>query len=254
MDDLRETYDRIKLAAETLAKSERTRWACDEQIRAGAAREDVERTWQDASQPAADKFRNLAEPFVDVAYAQGLDASPLATFLRTGDPLLVEPTLKVLDQLAAIILVHSVSEPVAERSQATPKTLEQANAKLREIIKTTGWPGSTRKAGDAVGCSHELIRQCEAAVGYIPTKVPTPKLDPDLGHSPDVPVEDSALDGMALREEVEAMKQELPPDQQEEVDRLTEEGQRRVVASWQDGKRDKAEDGRKKYTQRRAKV
>lgn len=148
------------------------------------------------------------------------------------------------------------AEPTKRRgNQVRPMSLEDADAKVADIIRADGWPGSTRKMADEVGCSHELVRQCPSAELYIDRKEPKPKLDTsgqDVASVTD-PAGDP-LEGMAFREEFEAMLKELPAEDRQKVEGMTPQRQRELVDSWQSQKRDKAEDSRPRYTHRRQKV
>ena len=142
----------------------------------------------------------------------------------------------------------------------TGMSAKEADPRAAELIKRQGWPGSLRKLAAALAkkgmhCSHETLRQCESVKPHFETKQRAPQVeasgragglvvDPNLG----------PLEGMALREELEAMLKELPPDQRRQVEGQTPQKQRDLVETWQAQKREEAEDSRPKYTRRRPRV
>lgn len=143
----------------------------------------------------------------------------------------------------------------AADSRVSRMTREEANAKVGDIIRTQGWPGSLRKMAVEVGCSHELVRGCPSAEEHIDRKQPRPNLD-TTGEDVESVTDPAAdpLEAMALREDLDTMLKELPAEQREKVEGATPQRQQELVEAWKSQKRDEKEDSRPKYDHRRQRV
>ena len=113
---------------------------------------------------------------------------------------------------------------------------KKADVRAAEILAQDGWPGSLRKMGKKIGCSHQLIQDLPSCERHITRKTLRPELE--------TKTTENVLEELVYKEDRQAMLKSLTPDDRQKVVDMTPQEQREVVRSWLDNEKDEAAEAR----------